>query len=145
MAWLTSVRTHDGTLGFNLADAFCTRSQLQAQLQAQLQLDVAAAAYVLLCQSPIPHAAIGCYSCSKMHDTMRDLQDMHLLAERHILSGLKAGGWLKGGVEEMLEQRVAALFMPHGTPCTTNNHDGSPTTVALVVQAMMIVQSADLS
>lgn len=42
------------------------------------------------------------------------LQDMHLLAERHILNGLKEGGWLKGEVEEMLEQRVGALFMPHG-------------------------------
>lgn len=43
-----------------------------------------------------------------------ELQDMHLLAERHILTGLKEGGWLQGEVEEMLEQRVAALFMPHG-------------------------------
>ncbi|KAL3130945.1 hypothetical protein ABBQ38_000268 [Trebouxia sp. C0009 RCD-2024] len=40
--------------------------------------------------------------------------DMHLLAERHILAGLKEGGWLQGEVEDMLEQRVAALFMPHG-------------------------------
>ena len=39
---------------------------------------------------------------------------MHLLAERHILAGLKEGGWLQGEVEDMLEQRVAALFMPHG-------------------------------
>ena len=36
------------------------------------------------------------------------------MAERHILQGLKEGGWLKGEIEEMLEQRVAALFMPHG-------------------------------
>ena len=43
-----------------------------------------------------------------------ELQDMHLLAERHILTGLKGGGWLQGDIEEMLEQRVAALFMPHG-------------------------------
>ena len=144
MAWLTSVHRHDGTSAFELADAvsMCTCSQLQAQLQ----LDVAGAARdAAVSQMSMTYAAIGCYSCSKMRDTMRDLQDMHLLAERHILTGLKAGGWLKGGVEEMLEQRVAALFMPHGTPCTTNNHDGSPTTVALVVQAMMIVQSADLS
>ena len=42
------------------------------------------------------------------------LQDMHLLAERLILSGLKEGGWLQGDVEDMLEQRIAALFMPHG-------------------------------
>ncbi|KAL3139068.1 hypothetical protein ABBQ32_005865 [Trebouxia sp. C0010 RCD-2024] len=40
--------------------------------------------------------------------------DMHLLAERHILAGLKEGGWLQGEVEDMLEQRIAALFMPHG-------------------------------
>ena len=45
---------------------------------------------------------------------MDELQDMHLLAERHILTGLKEGGWLQGEVEEMLEQRLAALFMPHG-------------------------------
>ncbi len=45
---------------------------------------------------------------------MDGLQDMHVLAERHILTGLKEGGWLQGEVEEMLEQRVAALFMPHG-------------------------------
>ena len=45
---------------------------------------------------------------------MDELQDMHLLAERHILTGLKQGGWLQGEIEEMLEQRVAALFMPHG-------------------------------
>lgn len=79
-----------------------------------------------------------------MHDIMHNLQDMHLLAERHILTGLKAGGWLKGEVEEMLEQRVAALFMPHGTPCITNNHAGIATAVALVVQAMMIVQFLDM-
>ena len=45
---------------------------------------------------------------------MDELQDMHLLAERHILTGLIEGGWLQGEIEEMLEQRVAALFMPHG-------------------------------
>lgn len=48
------------------------------------------------------------------HQTVGVLQDMHLLAERHILRGLKEGGWLKGEVDDMLEQRVAALFMPHG-------------------------------
>lgn len=42
---------------------------------------------------------------------------MHLLAERHILAGLKEGGWLQGEVDDMLEQRIAALFMPHG--CAT--------------------------
>ena len=44
------------------------------------------------------------------------MQDMHLLAERHILTGLKEGGWVQGEVEDMLEQRIAALFMPHGNP-----------------------------
>ena len=47
---------------------------------------------------------------------------MHLLAERHILAGLKEGGWLQGEVEDMLEQRIAALFMPHGTATRVCNH-----------------------
>jgi len=40
--------------------------------------------------------------------------DMHLLAEKEILTGLKAGGLLKGDVNEMVDYRIAALFMPHG-------------------------------
>ncbi|KAK9826336.1 hypothetical protein WJX74_010185 [Apatococcus lobatus] len=40
--------------------------------------------------------------------------EMQLLAERHILGGLKAGGFLTGNVEEMVQDRVGALFMPHG-------------------------------
>ena len=48
------------------------------------------------------------------HRVLPCWQDMHLLAERHILAGLKEGGWLQGEVEDMLEQRIAALFMPHG-------------------------------
>lgn len=40
--------------------------------------------------------------------------DMHLLAEREILSKLKAGGLLKGSVDEMVDYRIGALFMPHG-------------------------------
>ncbi|KAK9815595.1 hypothetical protein WJX72_006529 [[Myrmecia] bisecta] len=40
--------------------------------------------------------------------------DMQLLAERRLLTALAAGGFLKGSVEEMLEHRIAALFMPHG-------------------------------
>lgn len=39
---------------------------------------------------------------------------MQLLAEHHILSGLKAGGFLEGNVEEMVKLRLGALFMPHG-------------------------------
>ena len=45
---------------------------------------------------------------------MATSQDMHLLAERHILEGLKAGGWLQGDVQDMQDQRICALFMPHG-------------------------------
>ena len=44
------------------------------------------------------------------------MQDMHLLAEREILSKLKARGLLKGSVEEMVDYRIGALFMPHGEP-----------------------------
>lgn len=40
--------------------------------------------------------------------------DMHLLAERIILTALVAGGLLRGNVEEMVKARVGALFMPHG-------------------------------
>lgn len=47
---------------------------------------------------------------------------MHLLAERHILAGLTAGGWLQGEVEDMLEQRIAALFMPHGSATAALQH-----------------------
>ena len=37
-----------------------------------------------------------------------------MLAERCILSGLKAAGVVTGDIEEMLEKRIGALFMPHG-------------------------------
>ena len=40
--------------------------------------------------------------------------DMHLLAERVILQGLIDLGIISGDLEEMLENRVAYLFMPHG-------------------------------
>lgn len=42
------------------------------------------------------------------------MQDMHMLAERCILKGLKAAGMVTGGLEEMLSARIGALFMPHG-------------------------------
>ncbi len=42
------------------------------------------------------------------------VQDMHLLAERCILKGLKAAGVVTGDVEDMLAARIGALFMPHG-------------------------------
>lgn len=40
--------------------------------------------------------------------------DMHKLAERTILEGLKELGIVSGDVEEMVEGRVGFLFMPHG-------------------------------
>uniref|UniRef100_A0A915AXZ3 Xaa-Pro dipeptidase n=1 Tax=Parascaris univalens TaxID=6257 RepID=A0A915AXZ3_PARUN len=40
--------------------------------------------------------------------------EMHLLAERVLLTHLKAAGILKGDVEEMLNARIGAIFMPHG-------------------------------
>eukprot|EP00192_Tetraselmis_astigmatica_P004654 CAMPEP_0117698338 /NCGR_PEP_ID=MMETSP0804-20121206/29707_1 /TAXON_ID=1074897 /ORGANISM="Tetraselmis astigmatica, Strain CCMP880" /LENGTH=495 /DNA_ID=CAMNT_0005512645 /DNA_START=73 /DNA_END=1560 /DNA_ORIENTATION=- len=40
--------------------------------------------------------------------------DMHGLANRTILNGLKAGGFLTGDIDEMMGSHVGALFMPHG-------------------------------
>ncbi|KAK9839544.1 hypothetical protein WJX81_008524 [Elliptochloris bilobata] len=40
--------------------------------------------------------------------------DMHLLAERALLGGLKAAGFVRGDVGEMLDKRLGAVFMPHG-------------------------------
>lgn len=39
---------------------------------------------------------------------------MHKLAERVILEDLKAAGLLEGNVEEMVQKRLGAVFMPHG-------------------------------
>jgi len=41
-------------------------------------------------------------------------QDMHLLAERMMLTRLAEGGILKGAIDEMMEARLGAVFMPHG-------------------------------
>jgi len=41
-------------------------------------------------------------------------QDMHRLAETRILEHLKNAGLLKGRVEDMMTDRLGALFMPHG-------------------------------
>ena len=41
-------------------------------------------------------------------------KDMHLLAERVVLSALKDMGLVVGDVEEMVQNRIGALFMPHG-------------------------------
>eukprot|EP00743_Colponemidia_sp_Colp-15_P001221 GILK01001341.1.p1 GENE.GILK01001341.1~~GILK01001341.1.p1 ORF type:complete len:481 (-),score=77.27 GILK01001341.1:273-1715(-) len=40
--------------------------------------------------------------------------DMHIVAERVIVQHLKAGGLLVGEVDELMEARIPALFMPHG-------------------------------
>lgn len=40
--------------------------------------------------------------------------EMHLLAEKIILTGLVELGILKGDVQEMVDKRVGFLFMPHG-------------------------------
>ncbi|KAI1285452.1 Xaa-Pro dipeptidase [Halotydeus destructor] len=40
--------------------------------------------------------------------------DMHLLADRVHLEELKKHGLLVGDVDEMMEQRLGAVFMPHG-------------------------------
>jgi Xaa-Pro dipeptidase len=41
-------------------------------------------------------------------------KEMHLLAERVLLQGLKDLEILRGDVEEMLDSRVAFIFQPHG-------------------------------
>lgn len=40
--------------------------------------------------------------------------DMHLLANRVLLEELKAGGLLKGDVQEMINAGLGAIFQPHG-------------------------------
>lgn len=40
--------------------------------------------------------------------------DMHILAERHILAGLRDAGVLVGDVDAMLAARLGGTFMPHG-------------------------------
>jgi Xaa-Pro dipeptidase len=40
--------------------------------------------------------------------------DMHILAEKVVLTHLKEAGVLLGDVNEMLEKRIGAVFMPHG-------------------------------
>ncbi|GAB4819295.1 hypothetical protein N2152v2_006341 [Parachlorella kessleri] len=40
--------------------------------------------------------------------------DMHLLAERIMLSALSKGGLLVGDVDAMMDSRLGAVFMPHG-------------------------------
>ena len=40
--------------------------------------------------------------------------DMHLLSERVSLEALRAGGLLRGDVDEMMRVRLGAVFQPHG-------------------------------
>jgi len=40
--------------------------------------------------------------------------DMHLTAERAILTVLRERGYLHGDIEEMIEKRICAYLMPHG-------------------------------
>uniref|UniRef100_A0AC34RIU0 Aminopeptidase P N-terminal domain-containing protein n=1 Tax=Panagrolaimus sp. JU765 TaxID=591449 RepID=A0AC34RIU0_9BILA len=40
--------------------------------------------------------------------------DMHILAEKVILTHLKAAGILQGDIDEMVRNRLGAIFMPHG-------------------------------
>lgn len=42
------------------------------------------------------------------------MEDLHMHAARVIVEGLKAAGYLKGSVEEMMKKNVFALFFPHG-------------------------------
>lgn len=47
--------------------------------------------------------------------------DMHLLAERALLGGLKAAGFVRGDIDEMLDKRLGAVFMPHGASCSVRS------------------------
>lgn len=49
----------------------------------------------------------GCVSGAKM-------EDLHILAARIILEGLKDAGLVTGSVDEMMEKNIFALFFPHG-------------------------------
>ena len=40
--------------------------------------------------------------------------DMHLLTDRVQLEELKRHGLLQGDIDEMMEARLGAIFMPHG-------------------------------
>ena len=40
--------------------------------------------------------------------------DCHLAVSRHLLENMKALGLVKGSVDDMMEQGVAGLFLPHG-------------------------------
>lgn len=58
------------------------------------------------------------YECNELAYNMIapgvEYRDVHLAVSSHILDNLKQLGLLKGGVEDMLVEGVAGLFMPHG-------------------------------
>lgn len=43
-----------------------------------------------------------------------DWSDMHRLAEKEILKVLKSGGLISGDLDDMMNNRLGAVFMPHG-------------------------------
>lgn len=56
-------------------------------------------------------------ACQAVHDAARpgaNWVDMHLLANRVLLTKLKEGGLLTGSVDEMLAAGINAVFQPHG-------------------------------
>lgn len=56
-------------------------------------------------------------ACQAVHDAARpgvNWVDMHLLANRVLLTKLKEGGLLTGDVEEMIKAGINGVFQPHG-------------------------------
>lgn len=56
-------------------------------------------------------------ACQAVHDAARpgvNWVDMHLLANRVLLTKLKEGGLLTGSVDEMIEAGINGVFQPHG-------------------------------
>jgi Xaa-Pro dipeptidase len=53
----------------------------------------------------------------KVLDTIKPgvkMEDLHLLAARTMMEGLKDMGIVKGSVDDMMEENIFALFFPHG-------------------------------
>lgn len=56
-------------------------------------------------------------ACQAVHDAARpgvNWVDMHLLANRVLLTKLKDGGLLTGSVDEMIDAGINGVFQPHG-------------------------------
>jgi Xaa-Pro dipeptidase len=49
--------------------------------------------------------------------------DMHRLADRSNLEGLRRLGLLQGEIDEMMEHDIGALFMPHGASFRAGSAD----------------------